>query len=183
MSTEKKEQAKITEPGNAEPAKAAPKRAASSKSKQEETDWKKKFQELEAKVNAMMGQKKPQAPQAPHIKRSEKFDKDKETAMVKGKFLFHEQRGKVLKWYDRFPWPGSKMTKYEAKDQTVVELPYYVARRLMAKGVRPVYSEIKNAEGKVVQEVTDYVRRFDFIPMNTFIHVDTKPKLSTVQSM
>lgn len=143
-------------------------------------DWKKKFLELEAKVEKMMEQKKPEAPA---LKKKALFDKERETAMVKGMFHFHEQRGKVLKWFDRFPWAGAKMTKYEAKDQTVIELPYYVARRLMEKGARPVYTELKDVNGKSVQSITDYTRRFDFFPMNDFIHVERKPKLSKVKSL
>lgn len=104
--------------------------------------------------------------QAPAVKKSERFDKELEMTMVKGIFHYHEQRGKTLKWYDRYPWKGAKMMRFKAKDQETVELPYYVARRLTEKGEKPVMAEVKDANGRPYQKVTSYVRRFDFYQMS-----------------
>lgn len=162
-----------------EPKNDTPRKAIKVDTKNE-TDWQKAFQELETKFNTLLYKReterqeepKQAAPKAPNIKRSQRFDIEKETALVKGMFHFHAMRGKTMTWWEKFPWPGAKMKKYEAKDNTILEIPYYVARRLMIKGQVPVYGEVKDANGKMFMKVKEYRRRFDFFPMGTFIHVD-----------
>lgn len=99
----------------------------------------------------------------PFVKPSERFDRELETKMVKCMFYYIERPGSKLIWDERFPWKGAKMKTYTAKDQQMVDLPYYVARRLKEKGYKPVVTVLVDQQGRPMQHVSDYKKRWDII--------------------
>lgn len=108
------------------------------------------------------------------------FDKEKEMKPVKVLFKNLERPGAKIEWYDRFPWRGAIMTKYEITDNQTDDLPYYVVRRMMKKGSKPMYKDVKGPHGTQGLRVVDYKRRWEFIPLDGSMIIEPDRKLTRV---
>lgn len=111
------------------------------------------------------------------------FDRNKLTRKVTGLFRFVENKGGKLKWADRFPWKGARVERYEAIDNQVITLPYYVAERLMEKGKVPVFTVTRDSDRRPVQKIKEWRRRFEFFPYDADLQQKFHPDIIQVTNV
>lgn len=138
---------------------AVPEKIETVASTEETIDWKAKYEALNTKLSEI--EKKIAQP---HPKDPNLIDKEKMSRLVKGMFRYHDNRGGVLKWFDRLPWKGSRLMRFTARDNEIIELPFYVADRLMEKGKVPIYTSFRDADKRPRQRIKEYHRRYEFFP-------------------
>lgn len=137
-------------------------------------DWKKDYLLLQQKMEHLEREKK-------GVDTNAFFDKANLTRMIKGTFRFFDNKGGKLKWADRFPWQGAQVIRYVARDNDVVELPFYVAERLMQKGKIPVFTVTRDSERRPIQRIKEYRRRFEFFPFDEELLAKQRPDFVEIE--
>ncbi len=106
---------------------------------------------------------------APPQKSSERYRRERDSKMVKGKFHFHELSGGVLE-FNYHAYKGDQVDKYRLVDGQIYTLPLGVARHLNKNVAYPEYSYLPgedtigatNSEDGVAMRVKRMVRRCSF---------------------
>lgn len=101
------------------------------------------------------------------LKKSRKYQADRDAEKVKGVFHYHERPGQTLKFdYSRFG--NEKQTHWELTDGKTYELPRGVARHLMNSGFRNVYEWYKDERGDERMRLARKVRRYSWEHLDFF---------------
>jgi len=105
-----------------------------------------------------------------------------DSALVTGVFKYYELRGGKFTFWDRLPYVGEKMRRFDLQDGHTATIPRHTARKLREGGKYPIHKDIYDEHGKHSQQVGEWVDRFDFFETNTVIEPMT-PKIVTVQNV
>ena len=83
----------------------------------------------------------------------------KESRVVKGTFMYHEQPGGTLKFCFR-KFKGEPISKWEFKDGEEREVPFYIAKHLKESGIYKTNVKEIGPDGKYKASIP--VRRYSF---------------------
>lgn len=100
--------------------------------------------------------------------------REKDQQKVRGKFIFHELPGGVVK----FPfkkWKGDTLEFFTLKDGEIYTLPLGVAKHLNKNCSYPIHSYMQDESGKVSQRVGQTVRRMSFQSLEFIDNEDLEP--------
>jgi hypothetical protein len=90
-----------------------------------------------------------------------KIMRDKDRAMVRGKFIFHEVPGGQLGFMFR-KYKLDPLEKFEMKDGEVYTVPLGVAKHLNTNCSYPSYNYKNDESGRPVVKLTEKIRRCSF---------------------
>lgn len=114
-------------------------------------------------------------------KRSWEFERQRDSKMVRGKFINHEAPGCPFS-FSYYAYEGEPVKEYTLQDGEIRELPLGVAKHLNNVGY-PVHEHTTDENGKPLMRIGTFERRcsfqsLDFMPDSSF---DDGPKLYTAE--
>jgi hypothetical protein len=99
-----------------------------------------------------------------------KYMRDKDREMVRGKFIFHEVPGGMMKFVFR-KYKEDPVENFTLIDGQIYTLPLGVAKHLNKNCWYPVHHYLQDETGKPVQRVGQKVRRCSFQSLE-FVDID-----------
>lgn len=102
-----------------------------------------------------------------------KYQRDKDSEMVKGIFHFYEVPGGSMSFNFK-KYKGDKVTRYDMVDGQVCTIPLGVAKHLNQNGSYPIHKHLKDENGNVSMKVGQRVNRFGFQSLE-FMDIDDLP--------
>lgn len=108
------------------------------------------------------------------MKKKLKYMRDKDRQLVRGKFIFHEVPGGVIKFPFR-AYKEDQIETYTFKDGEIYSIPLGVARHLNKNCWYPVHSYMQDESGKVAQKIGEKVRRMSFQSLEFIDEDDLTP--------
>lgn len=112
-------------------------------------------------------------------KPSLKWLRDRDRQKVKGKFIFHECPGAIMRFVYK-AYKGDPVERYDLKDGEIYELPLGVARHLNKNCWYPRHSYQLDESGKPIMRVGEKVRRVSFQSLEFLDIDDLQPDKSVV---
>jgi len=94
-------------------------------------------------------------------KKNLRFERERDSKLVKGIFRFHEVPGSTMKFVFS-KYKGEQPKRYSLNDGEVYSLPLAVAKHLNKNCSYPVHSHAVDAEGKAIYKVGERKRRCSF---------------------
>jgi hypothetical protein len=95
------------------------------------------------------------------VEKQLKADHEKDSVMVRGKFIFHEVPGGSLGFvFRKYKW--DPIEKYEMRDGEVYSVPLKVAKHLNTACAYPTYTFKNDEQGRPVTTIGEKVRRCSF---------------------
>jgi hypothetical protein len=95
------------------------------------------------------------------VKPNFEYLRDKDAQVVRGKFIFHEVPGGVLKFPFR-KWKGDPIKTYTLKDGEIYEIPLGLAKHLNKECKYPVHSYAMEEDKSLKSIIGNWVRRCSF---------------------
>ena len=105
--------------------------------------------------------------------KSLKFQRDKDSEMVKGIFHYYECPGGSMSFNFK-KYKGDDVKRYDLIDGQVYTIPLGVAKHLNTNGSYPIHAHAQGPDGKVSMKVGQKVNRFGFQSLE-FMDIDELP--------
>lgn len=102
-----------------------------------------------------------------------KYQRDKDSEMVKGIFHFYEVPGGSMSFNFK-KYKGDKVERYDMVDEGVYTIPLGVAKHLNQNGNYPIHQHLKDESGNVSMKIGQKVNRFGFQSLE-FMDIDDLP--------
>lgn len=104
------------------------------------------------------------------VQASLKYQRERDSQPVRGKFIFHEVPGGSVS-FNYKKYKEDDVQRYDLKDGDIYTLPLGVAKHLNKNCAYPVHSYILDENGRPAQQVGQMVRRMSFQSLE-FIDAD-----------